>query len=129
MKVNLCVGRTCMKDIKAICFSTETVSELGRPEAKHTAVKVKMHSDVTSVEVYISSSIENIHTINEKIDETNNTISLLFTMSDDASISLRITNDLELLEIQKEDNALYTEIRDKIAKAYNTYLNHLREGN
>jgi hypothetical protein len=50
-------------------------------------------------------------------------------MSDDTSISLRITNDLELLEIQKEDNALYTEIRDKIAKAYNTYLNHLREGN
>jgi hypothetical protein len=118
-----------MKNVKAICFSTETVSELGRPEAKHTAVKVKMHSDVTSVEVYISSSIENIHTINEKITVINDTISLFFTMSDDVSISLRITDDLELVEIQKENNTLYTEIRDAVTKVYNNYLDHLREGN
>jgi hypothetical protein len=129
MKVNLCVGRTSMKDVKAIGFNTETVSELGRPEAKHTAVKVKMHSDVTSAEVYISSSIENIHTINEKITVINDTISLFFTMSDDVSISLRITDDLELVEIQKENNTLYTEIRDAVTKVYNNYLDHLREGN
>jgi hypothetical protein len=129
MKVNLCVGQTCVKDVKSITFSTKTVSELGNPESNCMVVKVRLYSDTATIVTDIATTIQNIHTINEKITTINDTISLFFTMSDDVSISLRITDDLELVEIQKEDNTLYTEIRDAVTKAYNTYLNHLREGN
>jgi hypothetical protein len=129
MKVNLCVGQTCMKDVKSIVFSTKTVSELDNPESNRMVVKVRVYSDVATTVTDIATTIQNIHTINEKITTINDTISLFFTMSDDVSISLRITDDLELVEIQKENNTLYTEIRDAVTKVYNNYLDHLREGN
>ena len=129
MKVNLCVGKTCMKDVKSITFSTKTVSELDKPESDRIVVKVRLYSNAATIVTDIPPTIQNIHTINEKINVINDTISLFFTMSDDVSISLRITDDLELVEIQKENNTFYTEIKDAVTKAYNNYLNHLREGN
>ena len=128
MKVNLCVGKTCMKDVKSITFSTRTVSELDKPESDRIVVKVRLYSNAATIVTDIPPTIQNIHTINEKITVINDTISLFFTMSDDVSISLRITDDLELVEIEKEDKTLYTEIRSAVAKAYNDYLNHCREG-
>ena len=129
MKVNLCVGKTCMKDVKSITFSTKTVSELDKPESDRIVVKVRLYSNAATIVTDFPTIIQNIHTINEKINVINDTISLFFTMSDDVSISLRITDDLELVEIQKENNTFYTEIKDAVTKAYNNYLNHLREGN
>ena len=129
MKVNLCVGQTCMRNVKSITFSTKTVSESYKPESDHIVVKVRLCSDADTTVAEIPTTIQNIHTINEKITVINDTISLFFTMSDEVSISLRITDDLELVEIEKEDKTLYTEIRSAVAKAYNDYLDHLREGN
>jgi hypothetical protein len=117
-----------MKDVKSITFSTRTVSELDKPESDRIVVKVRLYSNAATIVTDIPPTIQNIHTINEKITLINDTISLFFTMSDEVSISLRITDDLELVEIEKEDKTLYTEIRSAVAKAYNDYLDHLRKG-